>query len=188
MSALVLDLETKKSFREVGNDYTKLGVSMVGVYDYDSDEYECYTEHEFPKLFHKLEKASTVIGYNIRKFDFPVLAPYYVGNIDYWPCLDLMEDVHAHLGYRVSLDSLVKETLGLAKNGHGLLAIELFKNGELDKLKEYCFNDVKVTKALYEFGKKYGVVLFRDSQGLREIPVKWKDKKLDQAIPLTLGF
>lgn len=183
---VVLDLETKHSFREVANDYTKLGISMVGLFNYATDSFEAYFENDLPNLFPVLESASMIIGYNNRKFDMAVLAPYYVSDITRLPVLDLMEGVYEYLGYRVPLDELAKETLGMQKTGHGLKAIEYYRNGELDKLKEYCLSDVQITRDLYEFGRKHGVVFVKDTRGNKEIPVKWNEPAIAPDIPLTL--
>ena len=51
-NVLVLDLETKKSFDQVGgrDHLAALGVSVVGVYSYRQREYHSYFEADFPKL------------------------------------------------------------------------------------------------------------------------------------------
>lgn len=189
MSApIVLDLETKYRFQDVNRDLTKLGISVVGIYDYDRDVYECYREFELTKLFPRLESASSIIGFNIRSFDLPVLVPYYVGNIQKLPMLDLLDDIEKFLGFRIALDELAKHTLGTKKTGHGLLAIEYFKQGEWDKLKDYCLSDVKITKELYEYGKKEGKIFYQDNKGKREIKVNWNLVSQTQDIPLTLPW
>lgn len=187
MSApIVLDLETKYSFREVNNDHKKLGISMVGIYDYGRDVFEAYREADVSKLFSVLENATTIIGFNIRKFDMLVLSSYYVGDVKRLPVLDLIEDVEKYLGYRLALDDLARETLGAQKNGHGFLALEYFKKGDFSKLEEYCLSDVKITRDLYEFGKKQGYIYFKDSRGRREIPVAWHLGTKAEHLPLTL--
>ena len=48
---LVLDLETQKTFDEVGRqNLHKLKVSVAGIYDYLTDEYRIYEESEIPEL------------------------------------------------------------------------------------------------------------------------------------------
>lgn len=187
-SPLILDLETKYSFQDVKNDYKKLGVSLVGIYNYAAQTYEAYLETDFPRLFPLLESASVIIGFNIRKFDFPVLSPYYVGKLDKLPVLDLLDDIEKFLGFRVSLDDLVRETLGQKKNGHGFLAIEYYRSGQWDLLREYCLHDVEITRNLYEYGNRNGKVYFRGPYGRREIPVSWHKREQDSNIPMTLPF
>ncbi len=171
---VVLDLETQHTFREVGGfEPKKLKISVVGLYDYASSQYLSFTESQLSKLFPYLENASTIIGFNQVDFDLPVLAPYYVGKVSRFHTIDLLNHVEQALGFRIALDDLVKETLGAQKNGHGLLAIEYFRNGEMEKLKNYCLSDVKLTKELYEYGKTHGKVFYKNASGRREIPVSW---------------
>ena len=42
-------------------------------------------------------------------------------------------------------------------------------------MKDYCLQDVKVTKELYEFGRKNGFVklVSREAMGELTVPVKW---------------
>ncbi len=173
MHPIVLDIETQNLFNEVGYDHKKLKVSVVGIYDYDTDSYETYFEKDLNNLFQKLEHTSLLIGFNINKFDLPVLAPYYLGNLFKIPTLDLLEEVYKSLGFRLALDDLARSTLGVKKEGHGLLAIEYFRQGNYDKLKKYCLSDVKITKELYEFGKKEKKLYFQGVKGKREITVNW---------------
>ncbi len=186
---IVLDLETQYTFQEVGYDPAKLKVSVVGIYDYKTDKYRAYRENEFPELFSVIEHASLLIGFNIKKFDLPVLAPYYLGDIMQFPTLDILEKVEKSLGFRASLDNLSQATLGVKKNGHGFLAIDYFHKGEWDKLEEYCLHDVKMTKELYEFGKKEGKLYFQTQTGKKEVPISFGDEKTSQsAISLSLPF
>ena len=96
---VVLDLETKKSFREVERRKPEdLGVSVVGTYSYASDEFRAFREEQFDQLFRLLESASLIIGFNITEFDLPVLRPYYVGDLMKIPRLDLLTTVHEEIG------------------------------------------------------------------------------------------
>ncbi|MBI5452496.1 ribonuclease H-like domain-containing protein [Candidatus Gottesmanbacteria bacterium] len=186
---VVLDLETQHSFQEVGFDHRKLKVSVVGIYDYGKDEYKIYRENELGRLFTVLEHTPLIIGFNIKKFDLPVLSPYYVGNILQFQTLDLLEEVEKSLGFRVALDDLARATLGVKKSGHGFLAIDYFLNGDWEKLEKYCLSDVKVTKELYEFGKKEGKLYFQTHTGKREITVALsKNSASKSAVSLSLPF
>ena len=77
---VILDLETKKKFSEV-KDHKDLGVSLVGIYDYNTRKYSVYLENELTKLFKILEDSSYIIGFNVAGFDIPVLQEYYPGRI-----------------------------------------------------------------------------------------------------------
>lgn len=186
---IVLDIETQYAFQEVNYDYKKLKVSVVGIYDYTSDKYLTYEEKELPKLFHRLEHASYLIGFNIKKFDLPVLSPYYLGKIEQFETLDILEEVEKKLGHRLALDDLLRATLGVKKTGHGFLALDYFRNKEWDKLKSYCLDDVRLTKDLFEYGRKNGKLYFLSHTGKREIPVNFlKSKPKNTPVSLSLPF
>ncbi len=89
--------------------------------------------------------------------------------------LDLMEDIANRIGHRVSLDSVAQATLNVGKTGHGLDAIDYFREGKWDLLKSYCLNDVKITKEVYEYGLKNGHVYYmtRDGNDRKSVKVEW---------------
>lgn len=186
---IILDLETQHSFQEVDNDLKKLKVSVVGIYEYATNQYLSFREEEFARLFPKLEKASMLVGFNINKFDLPVLAPYYLGKMSQFKTLDILEEVEKVLGFRVSLDNIAQETLGQKKTGHGYMAIDYFRRGEWDKLISYCLEDVRITKELYEYGLKNNKLFFNDYRGKKEIAVNFdKDSTEESAVSLSLPF
>lgn len=174
---MVFDVETKKSFDEVGGRafFDQLGVSVVGAYVYGADQYLSFEEHEIPKFEKLILNAPRVIGFNIHHFDLPVLRPYISLNFKNLFTLDLMEDIERGLGFRVSLDNLAECSLGVRKSGDGLQALRWYKEGKIEEIKKYCLKDVEITKGIYEFGKKNGHVLFysRDAGGRVAVPVRW---------------
>lgn len=175
---LVLDLETQKSFKEVGKSkLEKLKVSCVGIYDYLTDQFTSYEEKDMMKLEARLREAELLIGFNIRRFDMAVLAPYLFMPVTHVPVLDLLEDVEAVRGHRASLDSIAGPTLKQHKIGNGADALILYKEGKMEELKRYCLEDVRLTKEIYEYGCQAGKVLFTSSWDYKtyEIPVQWKE-------------
>jgi DEAD/DEAH box helicase domain-containing protein len=172
---LVIDVETQHSFDEVGGRerLEALKVSVLGLYSYAADEFRIYREAELPALAPLLEHARLIIGFNIRRFDYPVLAPYLPLPFDRLPTLDLMEEVVKSLGHRVSLDSLATATLGAGKTGDGLEAIRLFRAGEMQRLSDYCLSDVRLTRDLYEFGAQHGELYYQKAGQRRRCPATW---------------
>lgn len=164
---IVLDIETQKSFDEVGGfrNLEALKVSLVGTYLYKTNEYRCFLENEIGELEKLLMEKPLVVGFNTRRFDFPVLAPYLKFNPDTLPQLDVMEEMTKVLGHRVSLDSVAAATLGTKKSGHGLDAIKYFREGEIEKLKKYCLDDVRITRELYEYGAKNKELFYTSKYG-----------------------
>ena len=75
--------------------------------------------------------------------------------------------------------------------GWELIYMRLKSRGRLDKLKEYCLQDVKVTKQLYEHGRMHGVVSYYDRFKNEKInvPVNFMPQKIVKpAMNLSLGF
>jgi len=187
---VVFDIETSNSFADVGKyDPSLLKVSLVVLYSYADDTYHTFMEDELSKMWPFLEKADRVIGYNIIGFDYKVLNTYYPGDLSLLPSLDLMYVIADSVGRRLKLDDVAHGSLGTGKSGNGLQAIEYFRKGEIEKLRDYCMQDVKVTKEVYEFGLKNGFVRFKNMMG-KDIEAKidftMKDEVKDTPVSLTL--
>ncbi|MCJ7755707.1 MAG: hypothetical protein MUP13_14195, partial [Thermoanaerobaculales bacterium] len=75
---VVFDLETQRSFAEVGgrSQLHKLGVSIGVAYSYELDEFLVVNEDQIQQLIDMLLEADLVVGYNIRGFDYEVLRAY----------------------------------------------------------------------------------------------------------------
>jgi len=177
MLELILDVETKQIFDDVGGYFPeKLGVSFVGVCArssrFDQGEMLSFFEKDLEKLFPLLERADVVVGFNIDGFDMPTLNPYYSGDISRIPTLDVMERIKKTCGHRIGLDAVAKETLGAGKSGDGLDAVKYYRSGNFEALEKYCLQDVIVTRDVYDFGLKNGLVKFRNKWNrLIETPV-----------------
>lgn len=176
---IVLDIETANTFQEVGSyDHSKLVMSVIGVYFYETNEYKAYEVHELKELWPRLEACDRIIGYNTKGFDIPVMNNYYPGDLMKITQLDILEEIQKALGFRLKLDDVAEASLGHGKTGHGLQAVEWWKQGEKEKVKTYCLDDVRVTKELYEYGLKYNAVAYQDRSGTRKgIPVDFVFKK-----------
>lgn len=174
---IVLDLETQKDFAEAGGRSRQhlLKVSVAGIYVYPDDKYYCFQENEISKLAEMLASADQIIGFNIKQFDYAVLQPYLNFPLEQIPTLDILLETEKMLGHRISLESIATATLGSGKTGSGLQAIRLWKTGQIEELKKYCLNDVKLTREIYEYGQKYGKVLYRDFFETREIRVNFPE-------------
>jgi len=187
---VIFDLETKKEFAEVGGrEHPELlGVSMLCAYSYNDNKFSAFEESELKDFESMLKNAGLVVGFNIRGFDLPVLQPYVGMNLKKLNFLDMMDGVVNAAGFRVSLDNLAKNTLGLAKSADGLQALEWFRQGRIQEVEEYCLKDVEVTKKLYEFGKENGHVKFvsRYSPEPQILKVDWSAAVADDGPQLSL--
>jgi len=184
---VVLDIETDGL---IGANNAMPKITLIGVYYYETDEYASYLEHELPNLWPRLERAERIIGYNTKGFDLPVMNSYYPGDFLTFQNLDLLEVIAASLGFRLKLDSVAQATIGAGKTGHGLQALEYFRKGELDKLRDYCLMDVKITKEVYEHGRDRGEVYYLDRTGAKKaVKVDFKPPKVKaNPINLTMPF
>lgn len=191
MKKLIFDIETKNSFQEVGsNNPADLDISVVCVYDYETDRYDSYLEKDFKNLWPVIEKTDILIGYNSEHFDVPLLNKYYSGDLTKIKSLDILKEIKNSLGRRIKLDTIAEATLGKKKTGHGLEAIAWWKSGEIDKIVKYCLEDVKITKEVYEYALKNSSLKYKDGNELKEIKIdtgKW-EKESENSITYTLPF
>ena len=177
LKKIVIDLETQKSFQDVGGRGKNhlLKVSVAVIYDYTTGKYTSYEEHELPKLSPILQTADQIIGYNIKDFDFEVIQPYLNFNIFEVPYLDILEEIEKALHHRIKLEVVAQGTLGTGKSGNGLEAILYYQNGRMDLLKKYCTDDVKITKQVYDYALKNQKLLYKDFFKTKEIALKIKE-------------
>ena len=175
---LVFDLETQRSFQDVGgrDQLHRLGLSLGVVYSYATGEYTTYRESDAGALVDALLAAGKVVGFNIKGFDYPVLRAYRPdADFRKIPTLDLMEDLARMLGFRIGLDKVAGATLGRHKTADGLAALQWFKEGRFDLIERYCRDDVEVTRLLYEYGRDRGEVRIPERDGtVRVVPVRWE--------------
>ncbi len=158
------DLETQKSAEDVGgwqNTHLMM-VSVAVVFDSLDERFYTFTENQIDALIKQLTAADLVVGFNCKRFDFAVLAPYTNHNLHTIATFDILEDIYNRLGYRLSLDHLAQETLHKRKSANGLKALEWFKAGEIEKLTHYCKQDVELTKDLFFYGLENGYLVYRN--------------------------
>ena len=181
MRHIVFDIETANAFPALARgDVRELELALVGVYDSETDSYSSYVKEELPKLWPLLERTDLLIGFNSNTFDIPLLNRYYPGDLGRIRSLDLLAEVHKVLGRRLRLDSLARATLGRGKTGDGLKAVEWWQKGQVDKVRAYCIEDVRLTKELFDHALKHGAMKYKDLNKLRDI-------KLDTSSWTTMG-
>ncbi|BCX14657.1 MAG: hypothetical protein KatS3mg088_340 [Patescibacteria group bacterium] len=178
------DVETKSFFDESGGSRPEeLGVSIVSLYrrtiDENLNETEgkmfSFWEKEFEKMWPLFLGAQRIIGFNSIRFDVPALKPYSPSFFSKLPHFDILSEIKKVFGKRTSLDSIAKETLGIAKIDNGANAVMYFQKGDeksLSLLKKYCEADVDITKKIYDFALKNKFLRFKDHwNNIQEIRV-----------------
>lgn len=172
----VFDIETQKSAQEVGGWHRAdlMLVSCAVLYDSEKQVYHEYLEKDMPRFIEHLQQYERVVGFNIKRFDYKVLSGY--SDFDFWslPTLDILEEIHKQLGYRLSLDHLARVTLNSQKSADGLQALRWWKEGKIREIIDYCRQDVRVTWELFQYAHDKGYLLFTNKAGdTVRVPTKW---------------
>lgn len=192
MRKITFDIETSNTFQDVGKaDPSALNLSVICIHDSEADEYSTFTQQELQNLWPIIEKADMLIGYNSDHFDIPLLNKYYSGDLTHIKSLDILKEIKNSLGRRIKLDSVAEGTLGKKKIGHGLEAITWWRNGEVEKVKEYCKEDVKITKEIYDYALKNKMLKYKDLSEVREIKLdtsEWEKQEEQSSMTHTLPF
>jgi len=178
---MVFDLETRRGAQEVGGwrNAHLMGLAVAVVWDSRTNAMTAYFENDAPALFAALRAADLVVGFNIIGFDYRVLSSYDDGTLARLPAFDLLYDLKARLGYRLSLGHLAEHTLGRKKIADGLKSLEWVKQGRLDLVEEYCRKDVEITRDLFYHGLEKGRFRFLDKNSrLLELRVDWELERL----------
>jgi len=184
MDTVVFDIETSNFFTDPGvgwDNFPALKISVVAAYSYAEDAYYCFEEHEMDKLAGLFSRAKTIVGFSMNRYDIPVLNLYFQ-RIKNAPKLwekeriDLLEEIEVVMNQRISLSRLAEANLGVKKEHHGSEAIKLFEEGKIEELKEYCLNDVKLTKELYDLYRTQNYFLVPDKKTGETVRVEFSKR------------
>ena len=178
---LYFDLETQKSADEVGgwsnSHLMKLAVGVV--WDSLENRHFTYLEQDAIKLAEKLQSADLVVGFNVIGFDYAVLQPYAPCDLLEIPTFDILVHVHKKLGHRLSLNGIAQATLNAKKSADGLISLQWYKEGKMDKIIEYCIQDVEITRDVFLHGVEKGHLFYDSrSKGRQKMEVDWDIAKL----------
>ncbi len=191
MRKVVFDIETKNFFQDVGkNDPSLLDIALVAIYDSETESFSSYLENELTKLWPILERADIIIGFNSDHFDIPLLNKYYPGDLTKIKSLDILREIKNTYGRRMRLDQIAEGTLGKHKSGGGRDAIDWWKSGDVEKVRAYCIDDVRLTKELYDYAITNNKLIFKEGGKLNEIKLdtsEW-EKPNDNKLTFSLPF
>ncbi len=191
MRVITFDIETKNLFQDVGsNDPADLDISVICIHDSLDNEFKSFLEADFNKLWPILEQADAFVTWNGDHFDIPLLNKYYPGDLTKIKSIDLMKEVQLVLGRRLKLDTVGEATLGRNKSGHGLDAIEWWKNGEIDKIIKYCIEDVRLTRDLFDYAVANKHLKYKELGTVKQVKLdtsKWEERQ-ENAMTFTLPF
>ncbi len=173
VDTIVFDIETQNFFTDSGvgrDNFGALKISVVAAYSYLEDRYHVFEEQEMDKLAELFAGARRIVGFSMNRYDIPVLTHYFrrlntgVPRPNLWEMerVDLLEEIELATGHRISLARLAEANLGATKTHHGSEAGALYDEGKMEELKEYCLNDVKLTKDLYDLYRTQHYLLMPD--------------------------
>lgn len=147
---LVYDIETIGNISSP-NFVEDMQITVVGVYNYATNQYKAYFLEDLPELESDLKQANMLVGFNNDHFDTPILNKYYQFDLFSIASFDILREFRAKTGKRLGLDAIAGMTLGSHKSGTGSNAMTLYNEGKLEELADYCINDVKLTKEIFEY-------------------------------------
>ncbi|HVM73257.1 MAG TPA: ribonuclease H-like domain-containing protein [Candidatus Paceibacterota bacterium] len=187
MRAITFDIETANWITDTGsNGPADLTIAIVCIHDSETGEYSSYLENELPRLWPILERADLLIGYNSDHFDIPLLNKYYPGDLSKIKSLDIMVEVQKAIGRRLKLDTLAEGTLNDKKlDGKGGQSLVWWRAGEVEKVREYCIHDVKLTRDLFDYAMKNGVLKYKELGKLREVKLDTTQWLTTAGAPMT---
>ena len=191
--AITFDIESISDSVVRGHvDVNEQELIVVAIHDSSTDEYSSFSREELPRLWPILEHADFLIGFNSDSFDIPLLNRYYPGDLTQVHSLDLLSEVQKVLGRRIRLQSLAEATLGRGKSGDGMKAGEWWRAGKEELVRKYCIDDVRLTRELYDYAVKHGVVKYKDLRDIRDIKLDtslWGQRLSTSPLPsLTHAF
>lgn len=191
MRKIVFDIETSNIFSEVGSsDPAALDIAVVGIHDSETDSYQAFFQEELKDLWPILERADMLIGFYSEHFDLPLLNKYYPGDLTKIKQLDILKEIRKQYGRGMKLDQLAEGTLEKKKSGHGLQATVWWKQGEREKVRQYCLDDVKITKEIYDYAIENQKLIFKEGPALKEIKLDTSDweKPSENKMTFSLPF
>ena len=164
---IYFDLETQKTAQEVGGwaHIDRMQLAAAVTFSTADQQYTTFKESDVGLLIDQLTTADCIVGFNLKAFDYVVLRPYTPVNLWELPTFDMLEQIRAVLGFRLSLDALAKTTLQEPKSADGLQSVRWWKAGRVDLVTEYCRKDVEITKRLHTYACQNGHLLFRGRDG-----------------------
>jgi DEAD/DEAH box helicase domain-containing protein len=144
------------------------GLAVAVTWDREN-KFRRWFEEDARKLVAELETFTRVVTFNGNRFDIEVLRAYAPVERLRELSFDVHESLYKLLGRRVKLDQLAQDTLGTAKSGDGLQAVEWWRAGDKERVAAYCEQDVAILRDLVEHGRAKGHVVVSS----RQVRVAW---------------
>ena len=182
----VFDAEIKKPINKCTKgwqSHDEMGVSVLVIFDYQTMRYRIFGDNNIEEALDILFYHDLVVGFNTVRFDWKLLKATYIESCakralnrkskDYdilreiWKLLGLNPDVFSpktHGGYK--LDDVARESINMQKSGDGALAPLLYQQNRLYDVIDYCVEDVRIERTLFECAIENGYVI-RNGEKIR---------------------
>ena len=175
------------------NATDKLGVAVACLWEYQTQRMRVYGPEDVEELRARLLQADRITGYNIYNFDFPVIwgiaqQDWITASDDVIPRVkgmdlrnalfpktnDILRRIWIAEGFdpdrfqkgmgSAKLDDIARATIGAKKIGHGAEAPKWYQAGQIQRVVNYCADDVAIERDLSDFVDRYGYVIKQDKQ------------------------
>ncbi len=176
------------------NATDKLGVAVACLWECQTQRMRVYGPDDVPALRERLLAADRISGYNIFAFDYPVvwglskqqwkdmdngsyvqpqfgegLKPVLRSKTNdllrrIWTALKCDPDADGPKAGGCKLDDIAPATIGARKIGNGADAPVWYQAGLVQKVANYCADDVAIERDLAEFVDRYGYVVHAGKQ------------------------
>lgn len=159
---LVYDLEIKKNISECSKGWSshdEMGISVGCAFDYRSMRFRVFMDDNISELVDRLNEPDTlVVAFNNIGFDNKLLRE---NGLNLKPDselanFDMLLESRKGAGCPTpftkgfKLDDHLRALKLPMKTGDGALAPQMYKDGKIGTLVDYCLNDVTQEKALFE--------------------------------------
>lgn len=174
MNALVYDLEIIKAvpsnkepviegieYCAGWHDHKNMGISVIGAYDYQSNRFRVFCKDNWKDFIDLATQRAPLVSFNGIGFDNKVLEAcglfflkeagnYYDILRELWIGDGLAPEFvyPSHTGY--GLNEVAMSNFSAKKTGHGALAPVDWQRGNIGNVIDYCLEDVRLTKRLFD--------------------------------------
>jgi hypothetical protein len=138
-----------------------MGISVIGVYDYQEDRYRTFCDDNKAEFIELQKRDPLCVGFNNIPFDNAVITATdgWLAPLDS-RCYDLLREIWIASGLDptfnrkthggVGLDAVCEKNFGTKKSGNGALAPVDWQRGKYGTVIDYCLNDIRLTKQLFD--------------------------------------
>lgn len=151
-------------------DWAGLGIACLCCYLMDKDKYRVFDSYNMGEFAALLQEHDVIVGFNNYKFDDNLLLHFDIADVSKLrsASYDILRQVYVGLGLNPdgpfydkkykgnNLNKIAEINLNEGKVLDGHLAPVLWQQGQRAKVIDYCLDDVRLTRKLYELIVKTG--------------------------------